>query len=197
MRSHASFRHRAAALVASGTLALCCSACSTGTSDKVPTSTARSSGSTGNTSSTVVGPITFDCSGPIDTSRTVDSAFQNVLGTVGLRTNTTIGSGPGGSADPHRLFAKTGLILHAERAATLSIPKAWADKVSIAWGNHSAEWTTTLQIRACPTPPGSAGQWLGYPGGFSLDQPACVPLEVSTPTGKTVVQVPVGVPCPA
>lgn len=197
MKSHQrSVLHRAAALTASGTLAVWCVACSGGTADKVPTSTASSSGSASNSSSSAIRGISLDCSNPIGSYRTVDGDYQDVLGTVGIHTKTTLQAFPTDETAPHRLFAKTGLFLHSGRAATLTVPKAWAKKVSIAWGTNAAEWTTTLHIRACPTPPGGAGSWLVFPGGFSLDQPACVPRSCY-PTSKKIVQVSVGVPCPS
>lgn len=192
---HTSVLHRAAALTASGTLVVSFAACSSGTADKVPTSIPNSSGNASKSSSSAIRGIFLDCSNPIGSSGTVDSQVQVVLGTAGVQTKPTMQTSPTSGA-PHRLFAKNGLILRSGRAATLTIPKAWAKKVSIGWGTNASEWTTTLQVRACPAPPGGGGPWLAYPGGFSLDQPACVPLEVATPTGKAIIRVPIGVPCP-
>lgn len=198
MRSHRrSVLHRVAALTASGTLAVWCAACSGGTADKVTTSVASSSGDASNSSTTAIRGIALDCSNPIDNQAAVDSPLENIFQTVGIQTKTTVQTSPTNETAPHRLHAKTGLMLHSGRTATLTIPKAWAKKVSIAWGNQAAEWTTTLQIPACPGPPSGGNSWLVYPGGFSLDQPACIPLEVATPTGKKIVRVPVGVPCPS
>lgn len=176
MNHHPSVLHRAIALTASGTIVVSLAACSSGTADKVPTSISDSSGSASNRSSSAIRGISLDCSDPIGSSSTVDGQVQAVLGTAGVQTKPTMQASPTSGA-PHRLFAKNGLILRSGRAATLTIPKAWAKKVSIGWGTNALESTTTLQIRACPTPPGGEGPWLAYLGGFSLDEPACVPLE--------------------
>jgi hypothetical protein len=111
-----------------------------------------------------------------------------------MRTSTLQASDAGG-IDPHRLFAKTGLLVHAGQESTLTVPAAWATRVSIAWGNHAAEWTTSLHIPACPKPSWGSGQWLAFPGGFSVDRPACVPLEVRAASKTTIIYVSLGAHC--
>jgi hypothetical protein len=103
----------------------------------------------------------------------------------------------GGLADPHPLVAKVGLFVHARREATVTIPGDWASKVSMKWGNHPTAWTTSLYIPACPLPYPGADQWLVYPGLFSLDAAACVPLEVRAGTTTTTFSISLGVRCPA
>ena len=78
-----------------------------------------------------------------------------MLDVVGLDidSTSTVEAGPrGGLHDPHPLFAKIGLLVHRGRESTVTIPVDWASKVSIAWGNHAAVWTTSLHIPACPQP---------------------------------------------
>ncbi|WP_143047236.1 hypothetical protein [Amycolatopsis xylanica] len=77
------------------------------------------------------------------------------------------------------------------------MPAAWAARVSISWGNRAAEWTTSLRIPACPVPHSESGSWLVFPGGFLVDEPACVPLEVGSGSEVRTVHVSVGTPCPA
>ena len=198
MASHLrSVLHRAAALTASGMLAVWCAACSGGTANTVTTSIPSGPGTTSTNFTSAIGGIALDCSNPIDKQSMVISPYQDILQTIGIQTRTTFQASPADETAPHRLFAKTPLLFHSGRTATLIVPKAWAKKVSLAWGTNAAAWTTTLQLPACPEPSGGGGPWLVYPGGFSLDQPACVPLEIATPTGKTTVRVPVGVPCPS
>jgi hypothetical protein len=139
--------------------------------------------------------VSLACDSPIDVVRSPAQPRSGTLGVVSLDTTSVLQvSGTGGN-DPHRLFAKTGLLVHAGRAASLTVLPGWATDVSIAWGNHAAEWTTTLHIPACPPPSGSS-QWLAFPGGFSLDKPACVPLEVRAGSKTATIQVSVGTPCP-
>jgi hypothetical protein len=120
--------------------------------------------------------------------------YSSTLEVVGLKTTTLQANSAGGTA-PHRLFAKTGLLVHTGRESTLTVPEGWAAHVSIAWGNHAAEWTTSLHIPACPEPHSGSGQWLAFPGGFSLDKAACVPLEVRAGGKTTTIYVSVGAHC--
>jgi hypothetical protein len=119
-----------------------------------------------------------------------------IFGVVGLDITSTLQVSRTSPGDPHRLFAKTGLMVHAAREADLTVPAGWATRVSIAWGNQAAEWTTGLHIPACPRPPSASGPWLAFPGGFSVDKPACVPLRVRAHNRTTTVHVSVGAHCP-
>ncbi|WP_329252000.1 hypothetical protein OG417_08140 [Actinoallomurus sp. NBC_01490] len=120
---------------------------------------------------------------------------RGVLDIVGLDTTSTVQAARAEGAGPHRLFAKTGLLVHAGREGSLTVPASWAARLSIAWGNHAPAWTTVLHIPACPAPPAATGRWLVFPGGFSLDQAACVPLRVRAGRETATVHVPVGAPC--
>jgi hypothetical protein len=142
------------------------------------------------------GATSLNCSDPIGIVSSPTGPDSGTLDVVGLDTASTLQVGSTDGTDPHRLFAKTGLLVHAGREATLTVPAGWATQVSIAWGNHAAEWTTSLHIPACPDPPSGSGQWLVFPGGFSLDKAACVPLEVRAGSRMTTVHVSVGARCP-
>jgi hypothetical protein len=141
------------------------------------------------------GSVGLNCSGPIGVVSSPTAPQNNVLGVVGLDTTSTLQVSRTAGTDPHRLFAKTGLLVRAGREANLTVPAGWTTLVSIAWGNHAAEWTTSLHIPACPVPPSGPGQWLAFPGGFSLDKAACVPLEVRTGSKTTTVHVSAGARC--
>ncbi|MFD8492710.1 hypothetical protein [Amycolatopsis sp. NPDC059657] len=138
--------------------------------------------------------IMLVCSDPI---ATVPSPPSDVLDVAGLDLTSTVQANDSGGAGPHRLFAKTALFVHAGHEADLSVPAPWSARVSITWGNHASEWTTSLRIPACPVPPSSPDAWLVFPGGFSIAEPACVPLEVRSGSEVKTVHVSVGSPCPA
>jgi hypothetical protein len=140
--------------------------------------------------------ISLDCSAPIDVVASPTGPHTNTLDAVGLDITSTVQVDRTGGTDPHRFFAKTGLLVHVGREATLTLPATWANRVAIAWGNHAPEWTNSLRIPVCPQPPGRTGQWLAFPGGFSVDQVACVPLEVRAGGKNTTVYVSVGTQCP-
>jgi hypothetical protein len=141
------------------------------------------------------GTTSLNCASPIDVVSSPPTPSSSMLEVVGLDTASILQTGDAGGADPHRLFAKVGLLVHAGRESTLTVPSAWATRVSITWGNQAAEWTTSLHIPACPKPSWAAGQWLVFPGGFSLDTAACVPLEVHAASKVTVIYVSVGAHC--
>jgi hypothetical protein len=144
-----------------------------------------------------LGSVSLDCSGPIDIVPSPPTPHSSVLEAVGLDTTSTLQVDPTDATDPHRLRAKTWLYVHAGRESTVTVPAGWAAAVSIAWGNHAPVWTTSLHIPACPQPTSGSGQWLAFPGGFSPDKAACVPLDI-TSGGKTItVHVSLGLPCPS
>ena len=142
------------------------------------------------------GIIDLACDDPIGVLAAPGSPSSAVLDAVGLDLTSTLQVGTGSATDPHRLFAKTGLLVHAGREAIVSVPAAWTARVSIAWGNQAAVWTTGLRIPRCQAPGAAPDQWLAFPGGLSLDQAACVPLEVRVADQVTVVHIAVGTRCP-
>jgi hypothetical protein len=136
------------------------------------------------------GTVMLSCDAPIGVEPSPEKSHRAILDAVALDVSATLQASPTGGSDPHRLFAKTGLLVHAGTEAEIDVPGAWADRLAIAWGNHAAEWTTRLRIPACP-----GGDWLVYPGGLSVDEPACVPLEVRAGGKVETVHLAAGVPC--
>ncbi len=146
----------------------------------------------------VTGADTFPCTDPIDVLRRPPAGMQTVLGVVAVVTHRTLQALPSGEPDrAHRLYAKTGLLVRADRPFELVIPRPWRSRASVMWGNSGPQrMTGHLQIRGCPPAPGH-GAWLVYPGGYYVPEPACVPLVVKTGQESRTVHVPVGVRCPA
>lgn len=142
------------------------------------------------------GKRTLDCADPIGTAPPPTSPYAGFLDVVGLNLTSKLQAAPATGTAPHRLFAKTGLFVRAGREATLTVPPSWANRVSMKWGNHAPEWATELHVPACPAPEADSGTWLVFPGGYSLDEPACVPLQIRTENKATTVHVPVAAPCP-
>jgi hypothetical protein len=142
-----------------------------------------------------VATATLSCSDPIGTLPSPTSPQQGILDVVALQTTSTLQVSDS-SDDAYRLFAKTGLMIHTGRASTLTLPVDRAGRAAIAWGNPASEWATSLEIPACPSPTSGQDVWLVFPGGFSLDVPACVPLQVRAGSEVSTVRVAVGAPCP-
>jgi hypothetical protein len=136
------------------------------------------------------GTINLNCSATVGTASSLARSFSSPFQAVGVDTST-LQANPTDGNDPHRLFAKTWLYVHVGQESTLTVPVG----LSIAWGNHTTEWTTSLHIPACPEPPGTTTQWLAFPGGFSLDTAACVPLKVRTANETATIHVSVGTRC--
>lgn len=164
----------------------CVAACTAGPAKPAPPTSTRVS--------LPPGTAELTCEDPIGVTATVPSPETAVLDAVAVDITSTLGPAAI-TGEPHRLFAKTGLLVHAGHPATLTVPGDWSGRVSIAWGNHAAQWATSLRIPPC-SPPSGTGGWLAYPGGFSLDTPACVPLQVRAGDQVTTVHVAVGKPCP-
>lgn len=102
------------------------------------------------------------------------------------RTSTRTGSAHA------KLFAKTGLVVRTGTAVDLAVAPSAAAHAWIGWGN-AATPATTQHVDACPGPSTS----LGWPGGYWVDAPMCLPLVVRAAGQETTVDIPVGVPCPA
>jgi hypothetical protein len=174
-------------------VALCSGAACTGKADPAISPSGHVPAASGSSDAAPPGQVDLDCSAPIDVVSSPTAPQRDILDVVGVDITSTLQAGR--TDGPHRLFAKTGLLVHAGRDGSLTVPASWATRLSIAWGNHAAEWTTGLHIPACPAPPGASGQWLVFPGGFSVDKAACVPLQVHAGKETTTVHVSVGARC--
>jgi len=74
----------------------------------------------------------------------------------------------------------------------LEISPDWAAHARIGWGSPSTPGTR-LHVGACA----GTDMWLGYPGGYWVDKPMCLPLIVRTDGRQETVDISVGVRCPA
>jgi hypothetical protein len=173
--------------------AVCCAAGCTRESTPAPPPF-RSASASPSPRALPAGTTSLDCSDPIGIVALPTKPYSSILDVVGLDTSTLQANSTDGT-DPHRLFVKTGLLVHAGRESTLTVPAPWATRVSIAWGNHAAKWTVSLHLPACPEAPSGSGAWLAFPGGLSLDEAACVPLQVRAAGKTTTVYVSAGVHC--
>src|SRR5262245_588811 len=120
-----------------------------------------------------------------------------VLGVVALPTS---GSGPAlgtaltkDSAFP-RLFAKTGLLIKEGASFRIIIPAGSGDRIGIGWGSPATP-SRTVVVRHCRAV-GLPSRWMAYAGGYWLDHPACVTMQIRTGGRQKVVHIGVGTPCP-
>lgn len=136
------------------------------------------------------GAAAFRCDNPVGSGTTTEPGYTAVADAVALDVSRTLELNASDTG-PYRYFVKTGLLVRADRPVTLTAPAGTA----IAWGNPRGEGTRTLTVAGCPTAPGSNGPWMAYPGGYSVDGPGCLLLEVRTATQRTTMRVPLGRPC--
>jgi hypothetical protein len=95
---------------------------------------------------------------------------------------------------PHRRWEKSPLAVHLGRTATVEVPAAWARRVAFTWGTEAqlAAWTTRLVIRPCHQRYAGNLRWVVFPGGYSFDHPACVPIRVTVAGRSKVFHVALG-----
>jgi hypothetical protein len=174
------------AATAAAVLLVLVSAC-THDSDPAPV---RSTGA----ASAPPGGTVLSCAAPIGIEPSPPRPHRAVLDAVAVDMSAVLQANDAAGSAPHRLFAKTGLLVHAGTPAEIDVPAAWAGRLAITWGNGASEWTTALRIPACPRD-GPGGGWLVYPGGLSVDEPACVPLEVRAAGKAETIHLAVGARC--
>ena len=141
--------------------------------------------------------VALDCGDYIGAHPPV-KGLQVVLGVVALPTST---AGPalqtaltGDSPSSPRLFAKTGLLIKAGTDFQIDVAATAGDRLGIGWGS-AATPSRAVVVRHCAAP-GLPSRWLAYAGGYWLDRPACVVLQVRTATRRTLVHIGLGTPCP-
>jgi hypothetical protein len=98
-----------------------------------------------------------------------------------------LGAAPTGESGATTLFAKSGLLIRARTTATITVTDP--DHVSIGWGKPGPV-TKRLVIPGC----GSSG-WLAFAGGYYVDRPRCITLQVTSGTSRETVQMGVGAAC--
>ena len=144
------------------------------------------------TASDAAASATLDCAQSIDRVAAPPDDFTVVLDSVALSLDTPLQASPSGQgAGPTRLFAKSGLLVRGAAASRLSLLGPWTDRARIGWGTPPRP-AVTVVVPPCPTDP--AG-WLVFTGGYWIDQPACVVVEVRTEAGIRRVNVGVGRSC--
>lgn len=150
----------------------------------------------------VAGPYAvLDCTDPIASMDIAEveasrAPYEIVADAVALPTSDVSehalevsDGGRGGFA----LFAKVGLLVRVGVESRIVVPTSWDGEAALAWGNTGTRNPSPVfEIPACEGP----DEWIAFPGGFHLDEPACVPLVVESGGIEVDVTVGVGAPCP-
>ena len=98
---------------------------------------------------------------------------------------------------PWSSFAKWGMVVRAGAGApvTVTVPRAWRDRLAISWGNAQHDVFHTLRFPRCGL---DAGTGNAYAGGFFLRrQSDCVPLRFEVGERRRVLWFGIGRRCPA
>ena len=141
----------------------------------------------------------LDCRDPIAAMATPRTgyAYQVIGDAVAIVTSTTSKAALQTSAtgDPNpskRLFAKNGLLVRKNTRSEFVVPTTWHNRLSFLWGNAGPQVPTEhLVVGPCD----SAAEWVAFPGGYVVAEPACVSFVVRTTDGDHQVKVGVGAPC--
>jgi hypothetical protein len=138
----------------------------------------------------------LDCNDYIG-AHPVVPGLQVVLGVVALPVST---AGPAlqtaRTGDPSipRLFAKTGLLVRAGTDFQIDVPPGSRDRLGIGWGS-GASLSKAVVVSHCPRAHLPV-KWIAFAGGYWLDHPACVRLQVRTADRRRSVRLGLGAPCP-
>jgi hypothetical protein len=146
------------------------------------------------------------CQDVIASKAAPPSDFSVVLDRVALPTGRALQTNRG--SDPAAwLFAKEGLLIRRGRSFDLVVPDDLRGRLAFGWGSP-AKRTSQLRVAGCrPTgtilQPGpspahyrESDEWLAYPGGYWVSEPACVYVLVIAGQAKQTVRIGVGAACP-
>lgn len=83
-------------------------------------------------------------------------------------------------------------IRSSNKPVTVTVPKAWRNRLRIGWGNSAPE-AIAVTFAPCPSSPPT---WNGYAGGFFLrGGAACVPLAFTVGNRHATLRFGVGRHC--
>ena len=140
-------------------------------------------------------PDRLDCSAHILAHRPTRS-FHVVLRAVAVQVWPATGAlqvSPDQTIGAPRLFAKTGLLVRAGVASTVTVQAPPHRVARIGWRNGSI--TPTHRVEVPPCPQDGTSKWLVFPGGYWVDRPTCVTLTVRARGRAESMRVGVGAPC--
>lgn len=123
--------------------------------------------------------------------------LQVVLGVVALPTSkaadSALQTALTGDHSLPRLFAKTGLLVRTGTDFQIVVPPGSGNRLGIGWGS-SATPSKAVVVHHCSAA-GQRGEWMHFAGGYWLDHPACVALQVRTAQKSETVHIGLGAPC--
>lgn len=104
-------------------------------------------------------------------------------------------SDTGSSGSTPELFAKTGLMIRDGATFSIRVAPEYADRARIGWGSPGPT-AARITVESCQGPAASTLGWVAFPGGYYVDQPACLPVIVQSAGRSQRVSIGVGTSCP-
>jgi hypothetical protein len=138
--------------------------------------------------------ITVGCGAVIGTARSGhDSGYRVVLSIVSAPQGFLSGVVHVPQFAPFAYWSKAGMVIRSStKPVTVTVPKAWRNRLRIDWGNPAPE-ATAVTFEPCSSAPPT---WNGYAGGFFLrGRAACVPLSFTVGRRHATLRFGVGRHC--
>jgi len=93
-----------------------------------------------------------------------------------------------------RYWSKSPLFVRTGKRAQVRIPRSERGHVAVAWGNTGLDDVADRVFLIGPCP-GGVG-WIGFPGGYFVDERHCVRLVVRIGGRDHAARIGVGAACP-
>ena len=101
----------------------------------------------------------------------------------------------GSSGSTPKLFAKAGLMIRDGATFSIRVAPEYADRAQIGWGSPGPT-AAPITVKSCQGPSASPSGWLAFPGGYYVDQPACLPVIIESAGRTQRLSIGVGMSCP-
>ncbi len=129
----------------------------------------------------------LDCSAGVSRETSLPENYTEVLGAVGLNTGLlSLAEGPQSEAR----FAKSGLYVRAGEWFRLSVAPPHDDSAALLWGAEHGQ-ASTFAGEPC----GSGSEWIVFTGGYIVEEPSCLTINIEGARGEEEVSVGIGVGC--
>jgi hypothetical protein len=93
-----------------------------------------------------------------------------------------------------RFWSKSPLFVRTGTRAQIRVPRSERGRVAVTWGNTGRSGTATRVFSVGPCDGGIG--WIGFPGGYFVDEPHCVRLIVRVGNRDRTTRIGVGSACP-
>jgi len=154
----------------------------------------------------------LSCQDAVWSGLTPGPGYTSVLGIVAFPIGRTLEARTLGADDyppAGWTWAKSGLMIRRGAQFDLVVPDEWRGRLMFGWNwprpGHPNQMSTHLRIPGCrpeqaltktTNPIHARDLWLGYAGGYIVQEPACVAVVVRSGKIEQTVHIGIGTPCP-